>query len=207
MLGMASRKHMMQPWSRTCLLTCVLSVILHTGGTPADCLETVIIDSVEYRLPDHWRSHAVDSADIAKPNELVRLPQELTFDDYRIYVLPQTKAALVNMAKEAKKAGIKLIVDSGFRSVPFQKQIIRRRLARGDDFEKIITSVAPPGYSEHHTGRAVDFCPSEAVFASTIAYRWLKQNAVGFGFIETHPEDSTSTGSWESWHWHFSGDH
>ncbi|HEX2897887.1 MAG TPA: D-alanyl-D-alanine carboxypeptidase family protein, partial [candidate division Zixibacteria bacterium] len=67
--------------------------------------------------------------------------------------------------------------------------------------KKLITFVAPPGYSEHHTGRAVDFVPSEARFAYSKIYKWLKNNAAEFGFFETFPEDTTGLVPWESWHW------
>jgi len=169
-----------------------------------DCEETVVIDDVEYTLPDPWCGQALDSTDIAEPSQLVRLPDELTFEDYRIYVLPETRDAFVKMAEAAKKDSIDLIADSGFRSPGFQLRIIKRRLERGDSIDDIFHSVAPPGYSQHHTGLALDLCPSEARFAYSDTYRWLKENAAGFGFVESMPEDRTGGSPWESWHWYYS---
>ena len=174
------------------------------AGLPAaaeDCRETVVIDSVEYDIPPRWCGHKLDSADIALPEDLVRLPEHLCFEDYRIYVLPSTRDALVKMAGAARADGVDLIVDSGFRSANFQKRIIRRRLAEGKSFAAIVRFVAPPGYSEHETGRALDFVPSEAAFAKTDAYRWLKKHADEYGFVETYPEEDNETAPWESSHW------
>ena len=76
----------------------------------------------------------------------------------------------------------------------------------GEEYLKVINYVAPPGYSQHHSGLAVDFVPSEAMFAKTKEYLWLKNNAGNFGFYETYPEDSTGLIPWESWHWSFDSD-
>ncbi len=167
----------------------------------AECEETVVIDSTVYRVPPRWCGHKLDSADIADRNRLVRLPQELCYENYRIYVLPETREALLKMAAAARKEGIMLIIDSGFRSAAYQRRIIERRLAEGESFEKIVRFVAPPGYSEHETGRAVDFVPSEALFAKTPAYQWLKKNAAAFHFYETYPESGNSLKPWEASHW------
>lgn len=165
------------------------------------CDETVIIDSVEYHVTELWCGRALDSTAIAKPEQLVQLPQELTYEDYRIYVLPVTREAFVNMAAAALEDSVELIADSGWRSLSFQRRIIRNRMAAGDSFDKVLNSVAPPGYSEHHTGRALDLCPSEARFAFTETYIWLVAHAAEFGFYETLPKDPHAPLTWESWHW------
>jgi LAS superfamily LD-carboxypeptidase LdcB len=183
-----------------------MGVLLLGGMARAEvCRDSFLIDSVAYAVTDRWCGQAIDSARLAKPGDLVRLPDELTFEDYNIYILPETRRALISMAEEAGKSGVLLIADSGFRSVSYQKRIIRSRMEDGETVEKILMFVAPPGYSEHHTGRAVDFCPSEARFAHTEAYRWLKQNAADFGFFETYPEISTGAIPWESSHWYYRG--
>ena len=76
----------------------------------------------------------------------------------------------------------------------------------GEEYQKVINYVAPPGYSQHHSGLAVDFVPSEAMFAKTKEYLWLKNNAGNFGFYETYPEYTTGYIPWESWHWSFEPD-
>ncbi len=188
------------------LLLCVACITPISVSEEKDCHEIIEIDSVEYILPERWCGKKLDSLDIADPEKLTRLPDSLTFEDYRIYVLPETRDALLVMSSEARKDSVYLIVDSGFRSVDFQKRIIKNRLEAGEDYQKVINFVAPPGYSQHHSGLAVDFVPSEAQFAKSNVYLWLKSNAAEFGFYESYPEDSTGYIPWESWHWIFKSD-
>ena len=107
------------------------------------------------------------------------------------------------MAASASGDSVTLIVDSGYRSVAYQTRIIARRLAGGQSIARIMAFVAPPGYSEHHTGRAFDLVPSDAAFADTDTYRWLSHNAGRFGFRETLPAAGEDSASWEPWHWAF----
>lgn len=167
------------------------------------CDDTVVIKGVTYPISKKWCGKSIDSTQAADPSSLVRLPDELTFEDYRIYVTAETKSAFIDMAAAAAKDSINLIVDSGFRSAEFQARIIARRLAEGQPFEKVIKHVAPPGYSQHHTARAVDLVPSEAEFAFSATYSWLKKNAARFGFSETYPDEESNQLWWESWHWYY----
>jgi D-alanyl-D-alanine carboxypeptidase len=141
----------------------------------------------------------------ADPAALVQLPQECTFEDYRIYAEQPACDAFVRMAEAARQDSVDLIADSGFRSPGFQRRIIKRRLEAGQPIDKILTQVAPPGYSEHHTGRAFDLVPSEARFAHGKAYRWLGANAGRFGFVESFPKGPPDSPAWEPWHWLYVG--
>lgn len=74
-------------------------------------------------------------------------------------------------------------------------------------------SVAPPGYSEHATGYALDFairpangCPdAEACMAVTAPARWLLANAPRFGFEQSFPGGNKQNVKWEPWHWRWVG--
>jgi zinc D-Ala-D-Ala carboxypeptidase len=74
-------------------------------------------------------------------------------------------------------------------------------------------SVAPPGHSEHTTGFAIDFairpangCPdAEACMAALPAYRWLRDNARGYGFEQSFPAGNRQGVKWEPWHWRWVG--
>lgn len=167
--------------------------------------ETIVIDSVEYKIPANWQGKKIETSLIADPKKLVQLPQDITFEDYRIYLKKEARDAFIKMAEAAKKDSIALIVDSGYRSAGFQKRIIKRRMQQGDSFERVMRFVAPSGYSQHETGRAVDLVPSEVEFAKTKSYKWLKKNAVKFGFVETYPEDIIPSTRWEPWHWYYAG--
>lgn len=183
------------------IVLAVVTSSFSNNSTAENCNETIKIDGVEYPVPERWCGKKLEKLNLADSKKLAKLPKDLSLDSSKIYVTLETKKALVKMAGSAQKSGINFIVDSGFRSIWYQREIIRRRMQKGENYEKLITFVAPPGYSEHHTGRAVDFVPSEARFAFTKTYKWLKENAAEFGFYETFSVDTTGTTPWESWHW------
>lgn len=167
------------------------------------CDEKVTIDSVEYSVGQIWCGKMLDSTNVANMNHIARVPDEYCFDGYRIYVEINTRDAFVEMAQTAKVDSIDLIIKSGYRSRRYQSEIIARRLAEGYSFQEIIKYVAPPGYSEHETGQAIDLNASDTVFGNSQIYNWLKKNAHKFGFVESLPKDSTSLMPWEPWHWRY----
>ncbi len=74
--------------------------------------------------------------------------------------------------------------------------------------DKILTLSAPPGYSEHHTGCAIDIntpgcVATEEEFENTDAYRWLTEHAGRFGFTLSYPRDNALGFIYEPWHWCF----
>ena len=90
----------------TLLIGAVLILSLVMSTVPAwadDCSEIITIDNIEYPIPDRWCGNKLDSAQIADPKMLVCLAEELTYEDYGIYVLPEVKAAFTKMAQAAKK--------------------------------------------------------------------------------------------------------
>ncbi|HEY4990089.1 MAG TPA: D-alanyl-D-alanine carboxypeptidase family protein, partial [Opitutaceae bacterium] len=65
---------------------------------------------------------------------------------------------------------------------------------------------AAPGYSEHHTGRAVDIGvpdepPLEEGFALTQAFSWLTAHAREFGFALSYACGNPQGIAYEPWHW------
>lgn len=104
--------------------------------------------------------------------------------------------------------GIELRIVSAFRSVERQAEIVRAKLARGLSLEDILCVSAPPGYSEHHSGRAVDVTsaglpPLEVEFEDSPAFRWLSANARRFGFFLSFPRQNRFGFAYEPWHWCF----
>ena len=171
------------------------------------CHDSIIIDTTTYEVPSWWCPHKIDSVDMADPATLVRLPEEYCELDYRIYLERTTRDAFVIMAEVALEDSVHLLVRSGYRSPEFQLKLLRRRLESGQSFRSVMWAVAPPGYSQHHTGRAVDLTSAEddsLVFAARKAYRWLRENADRFGFSETFKPDNEHPPASESWHWYYS---
>jgi len=71
---------------------------------------------------------------------------------------------------------------------------------------------APPGFSEHSTGYAVDLGDGRAPatnlspsFDETAAFRWLQAHANRFHFHLSFPQTNRQGVSYEPWHWRFEG--
>lgn len=130
-------------------------------------------------------------------------------DEDRTFLLhPATAKAWKAMKVSAETDGIHLYLVSAFRSIERQTQIIEAKKAKGIPESEIYAASAPPGHSEHHTGRAIDIntCNSPALeeeFEDTPAFRWLTQNAAGFGFSLSYPRSNPYGIAYEPWHWCF----
>lgn len=127
-------------------------------------------------------------------------------DGQRVRLMPRAAAAWYRMRDAAAADGITLLPLSGFRSVRRQTRNIRRKLAAGEPIDAILRFVAAPGYSEHHTGRAIDIGSPEDVgldekFGNTAAFRWLRRRAGEFGFVMTFPRGNRYGFGYEPWHW------
>ena len=95
---------------------------------------------------------------------------------------------------------------SGFRSIARQTEIIRGKVADGQSLAEILRRVAAPGYSEHHSGRALDIGTTEHIeldeeFANTAAFQWLNQHGAEFGFTLSYPRGNPHGIAFEPWHW------
>lgn len=110
------------------------------------------------------------------------------------------------MVASADMDGVQLLIVSGFRSFAYQATLIRNKLAAGEFIEDILLVNAAPGFSQHHTGRAVDIAtpgsrPLTEAFEETQAFVWLAQNASRFGFSMTYPRGNEHGFLYEPWHW------
>ncbi|WP_422506632.1 M15 family metallopeptidase [Stenotrophomonas sp. GZD-301] len=110
------------------------------------------------------------------------------------------------MRMQAAADGIVLEAISGYRSHDYQLGIFERKRARGLDVAEILTVNAAPGYSEHHSGRALDIGspgepPAEESFEVTPAFAWLTAHAAESGFRMSYPRDNPHGIVYEPWHW------
>ncbi|MGG6268216.1 M15 family metallopeptidase [Leptolyngbya sp. AN03gr2] len=120
--------------------------------------------------------------------------------------------AFQEMSIAAKKAKVSLMPISGFRSIKDQTFLFARQTERQGSKTAAAKWSAPPGYSEHHTGYALDIADRQhpetdlkQSFADTPAYRWLVLNAKKFGFELSFPPHNWQGVSYEPWHWRFVG--
>ncbi|CAG0976684.1 zinc D-Ala-D-Ala carboxypeptidase [Burkholderiales bacterium] len=143
-------------------------------------------------------------APVAEATTLERIAVD---DDGREHFLaPCAAAAWSAMVVAAATAGIRLQVVSAYRSVARQEQIVSGKLARGLRLEAVLAVCAAPGFSEHHSGRAVDIGtpgapPLDLAFQETPAYAWLQEHAGAFGFRLSYPAGNLEGFAFEPWHW------
>ena len=122
-------------------------------------------------------------------------------------------ASLLTMQRDAARSGVEIVVLSAFRSLSLQNDLFfgvksdRNQSAR----ERAMVS-APPGFSEHSTGYAIDLGDGRAPaanlspsFDQTGAYAWLQANAAKYHFILSFPRGNPQGVSYEPWHWRFEG--
>jgi D-alanyl-D-alanine carboxypeptidase len=137
-------------------------------------------------------------------------PAELAYagrDRYQrpLWLLAATAHAWQRMRRTALIDDVRIEAISGYRSHAYQLGIFARKLARGQTVERILSVNAAPGYSEHHSGRAIDIgAPGEPAaeesFENTPAFAWLAQHAGDFGFAMSYPRGNPHGITFEPWH-------
>lgn len=110
------------------------------------------------------------------------------------------------LVEAAMGDGIRLLIVSGFRSVEYQADLIRKKLAAGQTIDEILQVNAAPGFSQHHSGAAVDIAspgsrPLTEEFERSEAFSWLTERAGQCGFSMTYPRDNQHGFIYEPWHW------
>jgi D-alanyl-D-alanine carboxypeptidase len=119
---------------------------------------------------------------------------------------PAAAACWQLMVEAAGGDGIRLLIVSGYRSFEYQAELIRKKLAAGQAIADILEVNAAPGFSEHHSGRAVDIAtpgsrPLTEEFEESPAFTWLTAHAGRFGFSMSYPRDNPQGFIYEPWHW------
>lgn len=147
----------------------------------------------------------------ARALPIVREPASLAFIGEDIqsraqWLAPPAAAAFLRMRGQASRDSIVLQVVSAFRSAEYQLGILERKLERRLSMDEILRVSAAPGYSEHHSGRAIDlttpgFTLLEEVFEQSDAFAWLTANAARFGFSLSYPRGNPHRIAYEPWHW------
>lgn len=142
---------------------------------------------------------------------LVAEPAELAFaafDRYRraLWLRHGAAGAWKRLQVAALRDDVVLEPISGYRSHDYQLGIFQRKLARGQTVGEILTVNAAPGYSEHHSGCALDVSapgepPAEESFENTAAFAWLTRHAAAHDFYMSYPRDNPHGIVYEPWHW------
>jgi len=141
------------------------------------------------------------------------VPQEkLVLIEPNLEVHIDMRDSLLKMREEAKKDGIYLVFLSGYRSINLQNEIFYSlKSFRNQEAAERARVSAPPGYSEHSTGFAIDIGDAyqretdfETEFENTEAFKWLIKNAAKFHFKLSFTKDNKYI-DYEPWHWRYEG--
>jgi len=138
--------------------------------------------------------------------------EKLVLIEPNIEVHMDMRDSLLKMREEAKKDGIYLVFLSGYRSINLQNDIFYSlKSIRNQEAAERARVSAPPGYSEHSTGFAIDIGDAtqretdfETEFENTDAFRWLIKNAAKFHFKLSFTKDNKFI-DYEPWHWRYEG--
>lgn len=130
------------------------------------------------------------------------------------------------LADAAKAAGHPLVMVSAYRSVAYQEEIfnanVNTLMSQGHTKEEAIRitklTFTEPGYSEHHTGLAVDVVDQDWYqnhtgellnegFGDTEGGKWLQAHAREYGFIIRYPKGKHAITQidYEPWHLRYVG--
>ncbi len=104
-----------------------------------------------------------------------------------------------------------MMIVSGYRNVQSQRDIYNDRVkTQGEEMAAMY--VATPGYSEHHTGLAMDlsFYTDDGTSVNIEQYEhgpWLNENCMKYGFVLRYPQDKVDITkiSYEFWHYRYVG--
>ena len=141
-----------------------------------------------------------------KPSELVAITPGIELQR-------DAADALVAMRSAAADDGVDLVVLSGYRSIALQKHLFFDvKSARNQTASERARVSAPPGFSEHATGFAIDLGDGSQPganlsqsFEQTAAFSWLKANGARYQFALSFPHGNSQGVSYEPWHWRYEG--
>ena len=140
--------------------------------------------------------------------------QEISYQIPIVESLLRTLEALQTDLQSVMNDRVCLLVNDSYRSAEAQQATIDEYLALyGQAY--VDKYVAPVGYSEHHTGLAVDLSfynlSNGAILATTSTeaaahYAWFLKNCGRYGLILRYPPGREDvTGSSETWHFRYVG--
>lgn len=142
--------------------------------------------------------------EFAETSELVEVGPNLVGRMQRLTPIAAERWQAMQQAALGEE--IRLLIVSGFRSYAYQAELIQKKLDAGQVIADILQVSAPPGFSQHHTGNAIDIAspgsrPLTEEFETSEAFAWLGKNAEKFGFSMTYPRDNPYGFIYEPWHW------
>ena len=172
------------------------------SSTQRNGIDYLVIVNKQNKLPDDWEKNVQLVTVKNAFDKDIQLEKE-AYEKYK-----ELKAAL-------EKEGVHIELDSCYRSVAAQQDLWDRwTVEKGIDYVK--KYVAVPGYSEHHTGLAVDIClnkdgkiidENDDMIADRETFAKIHAKLADYGFILRYLEnrDDVTGYSYEPWHLRYVG--
>ena len=139
------------------------------------------------------------------------VPEDIVPQEEPLLVEEHTAAAFLRMYAAAREQGVWLLATEGHRTLEYQEQAIRKAMET-ESKERVMRQYAPAGFSEHHTGLALDvnggvFQAGEPRQDNKAAWEWLAGHCHEFGFmLKNLPGKEEITGTmYEPWHIRYLG--
>jgi len=141
-----------------------------------------------------------------KVSDLVQISSECSVDSEN-YLSKEAATAFEKMCLDARGQGYSIYANSAYRDYQTQTDTYNKYFdLYGQSYvDKYVTK---PGFSEHHTGLALDVkSGNSSIFKDSKEFEWMKNNCYKYGFIYRYQEskvDITGIAS-EPWHYRYVG--
>ena len=160
-------------------------------------LDYLVLVNKENKIPDDWEQN-------------ISLINIVDADGKKTKVEKETLDKFYELRQDAKRFGFEIEINSAYRSVERQKEVAKE-LEEEKGLEYVKLFVATPGYSEHHTGLAIDvtlrqngqkIVENEEKTIKLQMYETLHTILADHGFILRYPRGKEEiTGyRYEPWH-------
>jgi len=186
-----------------CLALCILCATAEENLIPWE-YEVPLKDLQSGYLTVNNKERLLDE-DTDDPADLVRLTVQCTSSS-AVLLRQSAGDALGRMFTVARRQGIELYANSGFRNYTTQKTMYRNRMERLGRDDGV---VAYPGSCDNQTGLGVDVISKEWIgkqvdetFAETPEAKWMAENCWKYGFVIRYPADKTELtfSGYQPWH-------
>ncbi len=207
---------------RTLLLLTALAPLLLASPAQAEALPACAVDD-RPALMTAYDDHALTVLDtvFALPRDYV--PPDLvpvsrafppTYDGGgQLQVREVIVEDLAALLRDAEAAGVRLAVQSAYRSYDYQATTFQYWVDR-DGYAAALASSARPGHSEHQLGTALDLRSFSGPpawelddWALTPEGAWVAANAHLYGFVMSYPQGEADATCYvyEPWHYRYVG--
>ena len=188
------------------LLTSIITTAFLTTACSKDAkkIDYLVLVNKYSQLPDDWEKNVELVSAKNAWDEDIKLEKE-TYKQYK------------KLEKDLKKDGVTIVLDSVYRSVKEQQNLWDRWSKdpeKGIEYAKKYAAV--PGYSEHHTGLAVDIVikkdgklieENEDMIEEREIFKKIHKKLSKYGFILRYLEgrDDITGYTYEPWHLRYVG--